>query len=397
MRKNRGLLGRRSFLIGLGAAVAGGTVAVGAHKLRASQKKVASKPEPTDPPVPVRENFQVTGDAPLKERAAAKGLFFGAATGYGQLSKDEAYAAEFARESGMLVMESDAKWKNIRPQPDEFDFKRLDWLYDFTQKQKMLFRGHPLIWHQAMPSWFEETVTEKNASAVLTDHIKRVAGYYAGKVHSWDVVNEAIMPAQGRNDGLRKTPWLELIGPDYIDLAFRVAASTDPKALLVYNENRLDYDTPEMEQRRTTLLKLLERLKSKGTPVQVLGVQGHLFPGELPFKQEVLRRFLGEVAAMGLKIMITEMDATDRQLPSDVVQRDNMVATAYEDYLSVALDEPAVIGVVTWGLSDRYTWIADYRARDDGDPVRPLPLDKDLKRKPAWQAIARAFDSAPSR
>ncbi|HIK10105.1 MAG TPA: endo-1,4-beta-xylanase [Oscillatoriaceae cyanobacterium M33_DOE_052] len=397
MRNNRGLLGRRSFLIGLGAGVTGLAVAVGAHQLQARQKKATSKPEPTDTPVQVRDNFQVTGDAPLKERAAAKGLFFGAASGFGQLSKDEAFATEFARESAVLVAESDMKWKNLRPDPETFNFKRLDWLYDFTQRQKMLFRGHPLIWHKSMPEWFEETVTEKNAEAVLTEHIQRVAGYYAGKVHSWDVVNEAIMPSQGRQDGLRKTPWLKFLGADYIDLAFRVAAETDPKALLVYNENRLDYDTPEMEQRRTGLLKLLERLKSKGTPVQVLGVQGHLFPGELPFKPEVLRKFLAEVAAMGLKIMITEMDATDRNLPGDVVQRDNMVATAYEDYLSAALDEPAVMGVMTWGLSDRYTWIAGFRPRDDGEPVRPLPLDKDLNRKRAWQAIARAFDSAPSR
>ena len=395
MWNNRGLLGRRSFLIGLGAGVAGAAVAVGAHQLRTPQKKAPS--EPADAPVAARDNFQVTGDAPLQERAAAKGLFYGAAAGFGQLSKDEAYAAAFARESAMLVVESDMKWKNLRPDPQTFNFKRLDWLYDFTQNHKMQFRGHPLIWHKSMPDWFDETVTAADAEAVLTDHIKRVAGYYAGKIHSWDVVNEAIMPSQGRKDGLRKTPWLEFIGPDYIDLAFRVAAEVDPNALLVYNENRLDYDTPEMEERRKAMLKLLERLKSKGTPVQVLGIQAHLFPGEFPFKQEVLRKFLGEVAAMGLKIMITEMDATERKLPTDVVQRDNMVATAYEDYLTAALDEPAVIGVVTWGLSDRYTWIANLRPRDDGTPVRPLPLDRDFNRKPAWQAIARAFDSAPSR
>ncbi len=69
----------------------------------------------------------------------------------------------------------------------------------------------------------------------------------------------------------------------------------------------------------------------------------------------------------------------------------------YEDYLSVALDEPAVIGVLTWGLSDRYTWLSSYKPRSDKAPVRPLPLDAQLNRKLAWNAIARAFDNAPAR
>jgi endo-1,4-beta-xylanase len=98
-----------------------------------------------------------------------------------------------------------------------------------------------------------------------------------------------------------------------------------------------------------------------------------------------------------LKILITEMDVIDKKLPLDVVVRDRIVARAYEDYLSVVLDERAVIAVLTWGLSDRYTWLSEFHPRSDGARVRPLLLDTDLKSKLAWNAIARAFDSAPSR
>ncbi|HEY9637572.1 MAG TPA: endo-1,4-beta-xylanase, partial [Coleofasciculaceae cyanobacterium] len=77
--------------------------------------------------------------------------------------------------------------------------------------------------------------------------------------------------------------------------------------------------------------------------------------------------------------------------------RDRIVAKVYEDYLSVVLEEPAVIAVLTWGLSDRYTWHSQFNPRQDKAPVRPLPLDAQLTRKFAWNAIARAFDSAPKR
>lgn len=79
------------------------------------------------------------------------------------------------------------------------------------------------------------------------------------------------------------------------------------------------------------------------------------------------------------------------------MKRYRIIASAYEDYLNVALDEPAVIAVLTWGLSDRSTWHSQFYPRSDGLPVRPLPLDENMNRKPAWNAIARAFDQAPVR
>ncbi|NES25899.1 MAG: endo-1,4-beta-xylanase, partial [Symploca sp. SIO3E6] len=236
------------------------------------------------------------------------------------------------------------------------------------------------------------------------NHIKKVARYYAGKMHSWDVVNEAVYPTHGRAEGLRNSPWLEFLGPDYIELAFHTAREADPKALLVYNENHLWYEgqlrsnTPSGEAKRAAVLKLLERLKSKGTPIDVLGIQGHLRGHQLEqLNPKKLRAFLADVADLDLKIMITELDVRDHKLPKDIDVRDRLVAKAYEDFLSVVLDEPAVMAVFTWGLSDRDTWLSKFARRKDGLPVRPLPLDAQLNRKLAWNAIARAFDNAPMR
>jgi len=211
------------------------------------------------------------------------------------------------------------------------------------------------------------------------------------------VVNEAIEPQDGRSDNLRKTPWLELLGADYIKLAFQVAAEADPNALLVYNDYGLEYDTAEHDAKRSAVLKLLERLKTQGAPIHAFGMQSHLQGHETRLNPEKLRRFLADIASLGLKILVTELDVVDSGLPADVATRDRIVASVYEDYLNVVLDEPAVFAVLTWGLSDRYTWLSQFNPRSDGLPVRPLLLDDQLNRKLTWNAMVRAFDNARNR
>lgn len=345
----------------------------------------------------LEKDFSVVGNASLRDRAAAKGLIYGAAFPHVALSSDRAFAAAFAQECAILVPESILKWKALRPEPNRFDFAAGDLMAKFARNHGLLFRGHTLVWHEALPQWFQESVNSQNVRRILLEHIKTVVGHYAGKIHSWDVVNEAVLPKDGRPDGLRNTPWLQLLGPDYIEIAFRAAAEADPQALLVYNDHWLDYDTNEGNTRRTAVLKLLERLKAKGTPIHALGIQAHLLRDKPYFNPAKLRSFLRDVASLDLKILITEMDVTDKKLPVDVTLRDHLVAAAYEDYLSVVLEEPAVIAVLTWGLSDRYTWLSQDEPRSDKAPVRPLPLDAQFRRKLAWNAIARAFDQAPMR
>ena len=149
--------------------------------------------------------------------------------------------------------------------------------------------------------------------------------------------------------------------------------------------------------KRRAILGLLKRLKAKGTPIHALGIQAHLRGDSLDFDPQSLRQFLKEVAALDLKILITEMDVNDSKLPADIQRRDRIVAGVYEDYLSVALDEPAVIAVITWGLSDRYTYLSEFFPRSDHQPVRPLPLDTNLQPKLAWNALARAFQQTHKR
>ncbi len=389
MLKKHKLMRRRVFLLSLGTLATTAAIAK-SDKFREFKNSL----QPLDNK---ERDFTVVGDGTLRDRATAKKLIYGAASDYRYLSVDAELAADFAKECSILTPENDMKWRIIRPTPDSFNFAQSDWLASFAAKQKMLLRGHTLVWHEALPTWFKDTVNRQNALAILLTHIETVAGRYAGKIHSWDVVNEAILPKDGRPDGLRNTPWLQLLGPNYIDIAFRAAAKADPQALLIYNDYGLDYDTPEHEAKRVAVLNLLKRLKSMGTPIHAFGMQAHLQGHETRFNPKKLKAFLQEVANLGLKILITEMDVTDQRLPLDAGVRDRIIAGVYEDYLSVVLEEPAVIAVLTWGLSDRYTWLSEFKPRGDNAPVRTLPLDDQLKRKLAWNAIARAFDTASNR
>lgn len=389
-RPGKRLLHRRELLLlGAGALAGAGAVALGQPFQTSSQ--TGTQPDQA-------RSFAIQGNQSLGARAAAKGILYGASARRSNLFEDTAFAARFVQECRMLVPERAMKWQALRPSLDKFDFEGADQLVGFATQHDLKLRGHTLVWHQSLPNWFEEQVTPQNAEQVLVKHIQTVVGHYAGKMHSWDVVNEAIQPKEGKPDGFRNSPWLQLMGQDYVELAFRVAAEADPDAMLFYNDYSLDYDTEEDETKRNAVLRLLERLKSKGAPVHALGIQAHLDGEESrQFNPTQMQRFLREVADLGLKIFVTELDVKDQRLPASIGARDRIVAAAYEDYLSAVLAEPAVIAVLTWGLSDRYSWLSDVRPRDDGLPIRPLPLDAELRPKLAWNAIARAFDQAAQR
>jgi len=186
-----------------------------------------------------------------------------------------------------------------------------------------------------------------------------------------------------------------MLGPRYLDLAFATAAAADADALLCYNEYGLEMAWSGA--RRDATLRLLSDLRGRGIPLHVLGIQGHAGgTGWSQFDAAGFAAFLRDVARLGLHIHITELDVKDNSFPANIAARDQAVAGVYRDYLAVALANPAVTAIITWGLSDRYTWIATSAPRTDGLAVRPLPLDSSFARKLAWDAISTAFRGSRS-
>jgi endo-1,4-beta-xylanase len=337
------------------------------------------------------------GSTPLKEHAAAKGLLYGSSTQKKEFLADAQLQATFVSQCDIMVPELELKWDHLRPSPDSFDFSGADWLLNFAQQHQMAMRGHTIVWQDALPQWFAGYINPQNAQPLLLNHISTVMGRYAGKIHSWDVVNEALWPPDKRPDGLRDTPWLRNLGPGYMELAFRAARQADPHALLTWNENWLEEETALGDAKRTFFLQYLKDFLARGVPVQAIGLQSHIFGDHTNVAGAHFKDFLHQISDMGLKILVTEMDVRDQNLPNDVGMRDQSVANAYYQYLSTVLAHRSVVAVLTWGVSDRYTWTGNASPRPDRAQVRPLPYDTSMNQKPAWYAIAKAFDGAPSR
>jgi endo-1,4-beta-xylanase len=242
-------------------------------------------------------------------------------------------------------------------------------------------------------------MTEQQARDVLFGAIQAEVARYRGRVKAWSVANEVTDSMTGDPNGLRDdVPWYATIGPEYVAEAFRLAHAEDPAAVLVLNE--FGFETGSTAAgRRAAVLRVIDWLLGQGVPVHALGVQAHLAWRNFArqFNTNAYRSFLADVAARGLTIMITEMDVLDDGLRADITTRDAGVADVYRRYLDVALDEPAVKVVMTFGLSDRYTWLQEDNPRRDGAPRRPLPFDTDLQPKPAYDALSQAFANAPTR
>jgi endo-1,4-beta-xylanase len=337
-----------------------------------------------------------TAGPTLRAQAAAKGFVFGAAGSRASLN-DRAFAGLFAAEAGMLVPENELKWGGLRPSEATFRFETADSMLDFAAATGLQARGHTLVWHEGWPDWLTDALAAGRGPALLDQHIERVVTRYRGRLHSWDVVNEAIR----LNDSpghLRNSPWLQAMGPRYIDQAFRVARAADSQAVLVYNDFGIDDASPPDGAKRAAVLELVADLKARGVPIDAVGTQAHLRLGQT-LDQRALAKFASDVRSLGLKLLVTELDVRDFTSTGTDAARDQAIADHVRRFLDPLLADPATTHVLTWGLSDRYSWLNAPRAqrRQDGRPQRGLPFDQDLARKPMWAALARAFRDAPAR
>jgi endo-1,4-beta-xylanase len=381
------------------------TAAFAGNKLKAAPYKGPSR-EPIPP--------EMTGPRSLRAHGGARGLLVGCAVQVPKLLSETAtsnepaaqvdptvqiagshrtYAELVKSQASIIVAENAMKWAALRPSPTLFYFNESDVLFNFASDNSQKVRGHNFVWHEAIPKWFAGTVNKSNARAMLKQHIETVAGRYAGQVHSWDVVNEVIDTKSGRPDGLRKSPWLDLVGDDYIEFAFRTANRVDPAARLTYNEYGIELDTPEDTAKRAQVLALVKKLKTRGVPIHAIGVQSHLEPGQPA--GEGLQNFVREAAHMGLDVYITELDVNTRNIDGSVAELDKAVAETYSSYLNLMLAEPNVAAVLTWGITDRYTWLnRGNEVRKDGTPNRSLPFDSSYHPKTAFFAMRDAMDTA---
>ena len=294
-----------------------------------------------------------------------------------------------------VTPENCMKPERIHPEENTWRFEQPDALVEWATDNKMSVHGHTLVWHAQTGDWFFRDGDREVVTQRVNDHINTLVGRYKGKVHSWDVVNEAINDGgnqeTGQTENLRNSKWLQTLGPEFLTLAFKFAHDADPDAILYYN----DYNI-ESGPKHDSSMVLLKRLLKDGAPIHAVGIQGHWRTGSVPYDD--IDKAISDYASLGLKVSITELDVTIRgesggqfgrgiagrrfgnsEPPS--VEDLNAQAEAYAKLFAIFSKHKKVIERVTfWGLNDRRTWRFGQH---------PLIFDANNNPKPAYAAIVK--------
>lgn len=331
--------------------------------------------------------------AQVRLRDLAPHLLIGAAVNLDALQSDQTYVSLLGQQFSVMTPENDMKFDALEPQQGVFDFTRGDALVAFARAHRMQVRGHNFVWYQALPVWLTSGAFDKaQLMAILQNHITTVMTHYQGKVNIWDVVNEAI----DRFGNLRENIWLDTIGPDYIAMAFRWAHEADPQAHLFYN----DYDAEGLGVKSDAVYTLVKGLLQEGVPIYGVGLQMHVSIFSYPSEQDVLAN-MQRLAALGLKVQITEMDVSLRNkynpsAPPAIQPTPGQLATQaqiYHDMLTACLVTPACEAFVMWGFVDKYSWLnGDEPSSKHIDA--PLIYDENYQPKPAFSALVATLNGS---
>lgn len=314
----------------------------------------------------------------LRDTLGAQMVSIGTAAEPNPIRTDPMYAEILARDFNMLATENAFKMGLMRPTEDSYRFEDTDFLVDFAEMNGMDVRGHTLIWHQQLPDWLSNgTYTREELLTIMEEHVTTVVSRYRGRVDAWDVVNEAV-----EGDGsLRQSIFLQTIGPEYIEYAFRWAAAADPEARLFYN----DFGADGLGVKSEGVYRLMESLLAKRVPVHGIGLQMHTTIGDTPDPEDV-RRNMDRLAQLGLEIHVTEMDVRLNDEMGDLDTQLQLQAQTYRSIAEVCIQHPACTAFVTWGFSD-----SNYARA--GRPDTPLLFDANYVPKPAYWALADLFAS----
>jgi endo-1,4-beta-xylanase len=314
-------------------------------------------------------------------------------------STDEKVSSLIANHFNSLSPENGLKWERVHPEPDRYDFKFGDDFVALGEKIGAFTVGHCLVWHQQTPGWVflsekDEPLVKDSLIARMEDHIEQVVGRYKGKIHGWDVVNEAF-----EEDGsYRESKWYKIAGKDFMKAAFRKAHEVDPEAELYYN----DYNVWKASKREG-ILKFAKEMVAEGIRVDAIGMQGH-YQLDSPSLEEIEQGII-DIHEAGFKVMITELDVDVLPRPKRAEGADlNMNFSNSEEYnpykegitaegeakLAARYAEifalyqkhkDKITRVTFWGLGDGMSWLNNFPVR--GRTNYPLLFDRNLEPKTA--------------
>lgn len=345
----------------------------------------------------------VTEELSLKDVVGDKFLV-GVALNVNQSSGIDTSSVKLVKQHfNSIVAENCMKCEVIHPEENRYDFTQADQFVDFGEKNGMAIIGHCLIWHSQLAPWFCVDEKGNNVSPEvlkqrMKDHITTIVTRYKGRIKGWDVVNEAIL----EDGSYRQSKFYEILGEEFIPLAFQYAHEADPNAELYYNDYAMN-----MPGKREGVVKLVKKLKERGLRIDAVGMQGHMgmdYPDINEFEQSIVA-----YAGAGVKVMVTEWDMsalpTAKQsanisdtvafqkslnpypeaLPDSVSEAWNKRMKQFFDLFEKHAD--VITRVTAWGVSDGDSWKNDFPVKGRRD--YPLLFDRSYQPKPFVEEILK--------
>lgn len=345
----------------------------------------------------------VTEELSLKDVVGDKFLV-GVALNVNQSSGIDTSSVKLVKQHfNSIVAENCMKCEVIHPEENRYDFTQADQFVDFGEKNGMAIIGHCLIWHSQLAPWFCVDEKGNNVSPEvlkqrMKNHITTIVTRYKGRIKGWDVVNEAIL----EDGSYRQSKFYEILGEEFIPLAFQYAHEADPNAELYYNDYAMN-----MPGKREGVVKLVKKLKERGLRIDAVGMQGHMgmdYPDINEFEQSIVA-----YAGAGVKVMVTEWDMsalpTAKQsanisdtvafqkslnpypeaLPDSVSEAWNKRMKQFFDLFEKHAD--VITRVTAWGVSDGDSWKNDFPVKGRRD--YPLLFDRSYQPKPFVEEILK--------
>jgi endo-1,4-beta-xylanase len=325
----------------------------------------------------------------LRAAAEAKGIKFGTALSpSSNLSSNTAYINVAGGQFDAVTPGNEMKWGTVEPTQGQFNWTGADTIVSFAQAHNQVVRGHNLVWHSQLPSWVNSTnfPTPTSVINVMEQHITTEVTRFAGKVISWDVVNEPF-----NEDGTLRSDIFENAtnGSGYIADALRTAHAADPNAKLYLN----DFNIETVNAKSTAMLNLITSLKAQGVPIDAIGFESHFIEGQAPSAaalEQNMQRFINA----GVSVWVTELD--DRiQLSNGSASAAQLAqqATDYANTVTACLAErPGCVGITVWGFTDLDSWIPGAFPGQGAADI----YDNNIQPKPSFNSTLNALGGAQS-
>lgn len=326
-------------------------------------------------------------------------FYTGAAINDAQIIGSDTLAVRLLeKEFNTITAENVMKWEEIHPTPDSFNFELSDKFIALGLKNTMHIVGHTLLWHSQIGPWMNRVRDSAAMASYIEHHITTLVSRYQGRIHGWDVVNEAL----NEDGSLRESIFLKVMGEHYLAFAFKLAEKADPNAELYYN----DYNMWKPEK-RLGAIRIIKQLQSSGARIDGVGMQAHWSLTD-PSVEDIENSIIA-YSELGIKVMFTELDITVLPNPWDLEGAEIsqnfegsaymnpfpkglpdsvqiQLAQRYEDIFKLFLKHEDKISRVTfWGVNDGNSWLNNWPIK--GRTNYPLLYDRKYMPKMAYDSI----------